>query len=403
MKIENCKLKSNDPGFFRLFQFAIFILQLSICNSPAFAAKKDYDREIARQRKELDDLKATLEKEQRALESLNARKASSLERLEKLSGNIQLTEQYLRKLEATEGSLNGSVANVRKEMGGIEARIRDRNAIMARRVRVLFMSGGPGRLLLQAWEPGQGDLLRKVFFMKRILRYDRSLVEDGRQDAELKRKTLAKLDAKIEELAGFRTRKSQEMASFSRAKKNQEKVFQELQSSVETKREALRELEENAKLINEIIAALEKKRRDELARNKKASVLETGSRYCLPVEGEVVSKYGLQYHSTLKTTTKNLGIEIQGKPGGSVRAAVSGEVALITRIPGYGLGVILDNGSNYFTIYANLAFVRVRQGDKVKTCEDLASVSSGTGRVYFEVRSGTRTLDPAQWLKGSGR
>jgi septal ring factor EnvC (AmiA/AmiB activator) len=162
-------------------------------------------------------------------------------------------------------------------------------------------------------------------------------------------------------------------------------------------------MEENARLINEIIASLEKKRKEDQAKKKKATVLETGSKYCLPVEGEIVSKYGLQFHSTLKTTTKNLGIEIQGHPGAPVRAAVSGEVALITRIPGYGLGVILDNGSDIFTIYANLAGVKVRPGDKVKTCEDIASVSAEQSRVYFEVRKATRTLDPAEWLHSSGQ
>ena len=120
------------------------------------------------------------------------------------------------------------------------------------------------------------------------------------------------------------------------------------------------------------------------------------------MEGDVVSKYGLQYHATLKTTTKNLGIEIQGQRGASVRAAVSGEVALVTRIPGYGMGVILDNGSEFFTIYANLSSIRVSPGDKVKTCQDIASVSGESSRVYFEVRKGTRTLDPMHWLRSSG-
>jgi septal ring factor EnvC (AmiA/AmiB activator) len=83
-----------------------------------------------------------------------------------------------------------------------------------------------------------------------------------------------------------------------------------------------------------------------------------------------------------------------------VRAAVSGEVALITRIPGYGLGIILDNGSGYFTIYANLSGIRVGLGEKVKTCQEMASVAIQPGKVYFEVRKGTNTLDPQKWLKG---
>ncbi len=365
--------------------------------------RKDYDREIARQRRELEDLRSRLQNEQQELESLKEKKASTLGQLEKISDGIHLTEQYLSQLDATEETLNHSLNTVKQDLEEVEARIKERNGVMARRVRALFMSGGPDRLVLEGWKAGHGDFLRKVFFMKRVIRYDKTLVKAGEEDAEIKKKTMLKLDSRIVELSHFRAHKAKEKETFTKAKKEQEQHLASIQSDEEAKREALKELEDNAVLINEIIAALEKRRQEEVARNKKASELEKGSRYCLPVEGEVVSKYGLQYHATLKTTTKNLGIEIRGKSGTSVRAAVSGEVALITRIPGYGMGVILDNGSDFFTIYANLSGIRVRQGDKVKTCQDIASVSMESGRVYFEVRKGTKTLDPVDWLRSSGK
>lgn len=391
---------------FRRLSLILAFTWLSLAPGPGFAAasdRKDYDREIARQRRELEELRSRLQNEQRELESLKEKKETTLGRLEKISGNIHLAEEYLSQLDATEETLNRSLATVKEDLDDVEKRIRERNQVMSRRVRTLYMSGGPDRMILEGSSAGHGDFLRKVFFMKRVIRYDKSLVQASEEDAEIKRKTVAKLDARIEELARFRDHKSKERETFSRAKREQEKNLASITSDEESKREALKEMEENAKLINEIIASLEKRRQDELARNKKASELEKGSKYCLPVEGEVVSKYGLQYHATLKTTTKNLGIEIRGKSGTPVRAAVSGEVALITRIPGYGMGVILDNGSDFFTIYANLAGIKVRQGDKVKTCQDIASVSVETGQVYFEVRKGTRTLDPAEWLKSSGK
>ena len=96
-------------------------------------------------------------------------------------------------------------------------------------------------------------------------------------------------------------------------------------------------------------------------------------------------------------------VPVEVLAGTAVRAAVSGEVALITRIPGYGQGIILDNGSGYFTIYANLDNIRVAVGDNVRTCQEIASEAPDPGRVYFEVRKGTETLDPEMWLKGTAR
>jgi septal ring factor EnvC (AmiA/AmiB activator) len=406
--MKNEKFKAGSAGcrrrnFSLVFQFAFFIFHFSFCVLPAHGAPKDFDREIARQKKELEELHDRLQVEQKELEQLREKRESTLGTLGKITGNIRNTEAYLSKLDATEETLNKSMDAVRLELAEVEARIQERNGVMARRVRTLFMTGGPDRMVLKGWESGRGDFMRKVFFMKRVLRYDLSLVKAGREDAALKQRAAAKLNARLGELDGFRAHKAREKETYARARRQQEKRLAEIQSDESAKQEALKELEENARLINDIIVALEKRRKEEQARNKKATVLETGSKYCLPVEGEVVSKYGLQYHSTLKTTTKNLGIEIRGRSGTPVRAAVSGEVALITRIPGYGMGVILDNGSDVFTIYANLAGIKARQGDKVRTCQELGTVSVEAGRVYFEVRKGTKTLDPTAWLKSGGK
>ena len=226
--------------------------------------------------------------------------------------------------------------------------------------------------------------------------YRRALEDFGRQQDNLQN-----LLSKREELKEFQRRKREEMQRFARAKADQEQTLDALQQTESAKAAALRKLRENARLLNEIIAALEKRRKQELARspNKKPRELETGSRYCAPSEGPVVSHYGMQYHALLGTSTRNLGIEIEASSGAPVRAAVSGEVAMIARIPGYGQGLILDNGSGYFTIYANLSEIRVAVGEKVKTCQEIASEAPDPGRVYFEVRKGTETLDPEAWLK----
>ena len=397
-------MKPAVRGRFPVFLAAALCLSALQPHPTLAAERKDFDKEITRQRKELDDLRDRLKSEQKELEQLREKKESTLGRLEKISGNIRHTEEYLSRLENTEETLAKSMAAVEADIALIQKRMEERNAVMARRVRALYVGGGPDRFVLQGWESGGGDFMRKVFFMKRVLRYDRQLVEAGREDAELKSKAAAKLDERLSELNKFRVRKSEERETFTRARREQEKSLAAIQTDEKAKQKALEELEENARLITEILAALEKRRKEEQARTKKAAaVLETGTKYCLPVEGEIVSKYGLHYHATLKTTTKNLGIEIKGAPGTAVRAAVSGEVALITRIPGYGMGVILDNGSDIFTIYANLASIRLRQGDKVKTCQELGTMSVDPGRVYFEVRKGTRTLDPGQWLKSGGK
>jgi septal ring factor EnvC (AmiA/AmiB activator) len=245
--------------------------------------------------------------------------------------------------------------------------------------------------------------LQRAHMVRRLLEYDRRLVGENRRDMGRKQDGLKKLLVQSAELETFQKRKKREMATFTSARNDQEKTLQTIQRDEAEKARALKRLEENAKKLDAIIRALEKRRQEALASGRKGRELETGTRYCAPLQGKVVSRYGLQYHATLGTTTRNLGIEIEGASGTAVRAAVSGEVAMITDIPGYGRGVILDNGSGYFTIYANLAGVRVAVGDAVNTCQDMAALAANPGRLYFEVRRGTKTLDPEAWLKGTAR
>src|SRR5690606_30754771 len=243
-----------------MIRVMLVALALWAGSAPA-APNKDFDREIPRQRRELDELREKLRREQKQLESLREKKVSTLGRLEKIAAGLRTTEEYLAKLDDTEETLNKSVSAVRGELGTVEERIRDRNEVMARRVRALFVSGGPDREVLRDWEGGQGDFMRKVFFMKRVLRYDKSLVEAGREDAEAKRKALGLLNGRISELDGFRKRKAREKLTFGRARLEQQKRLAEIQSNEQAKREALKEIEENARLITEIIATLEKRRK----------------------------------------------------------------------------------------------------------------------------------------------
>lgn len=369
---------------------------------PQAQSAAEVEKELAAQRKELDAVRARLQREQRELANLKNRRTATQGQLQRLEANIAETNRYLRRLEETERQLRASVASTRGDLRVLETRLKTRSEILARRARLLYMTGRPEDLL---FVPGTGEsgFLQRAHMARSLIAYDRRLIEENRRDAQLKQEGLKKLMVQTAELEEFQRRKQREMASFTSAKSDQEKTLQTIQRDEASKARALRQLEKNAKKLDAIIRQLEKRRQDALASGRKGRELETGTRYCAPVQGRVTSRYGLQHHATLGTSTRNLGIEIAGTAGTPVRAAVSGEVAMVTGIPGYGPGIILDNGSGYFTIYANLSGIRVAVGDVVNTCQEMGTLASSPGTLYFEVRRGTRTIDPEAWLKGTAR
>jgi septal ring factor EnvC (AmiA/AmiB activator) len=333
---------------------------------------------------------------------LQAKKSSTLEEMEQLSASIALTDRYLAELDSTESQLRRSLEDTRKGLQELRVRMSERGHRIEKRVRSLFVAGGHAGLVLPR-DPSapRADWLRRMVLMRRVVRQDQQMIDSHRRDEAVRKARLQELQTKSDSLKAFQDKRRQERNHFLANKRTQQNRLKNLSDDESKQRQALATLRKNAQDLENILKELEKRRKAALAQGKKKpKKLEKASRYCMPVEGDVVSRYGLQYHETLKTQTRNLGIEIEGRSRQSVKAAVSGEVALVTTIPGYGPGIILDNGSGYFTIYANLEGVTVKAGDAVKTCQEMARLAPQPGRLYFEVRQGTKTLDPESWLRG---
>jgi septal ring factor EnvC (AmiA/AmiB activator) len=120
---------------------------------------------------------------------------------------------------------------------------------------------------------------------------------------------------------------------------------------------------------------------------------------CWPVQGDVLSRFGLEKNPVLGTVTRNLGIEISGKAEQSVVSAAGGRVAAVTLLPGRGTTVILEHPGGYFSIYGQLSRTRVSEGQAVAACTEVGTLAPlAPPRVYFEYRHNLKAEDPLEWL-----
>ncbi len=94
------------------------------------------------------------------------------------------------------------------------------------------------------------------------------------------------------------------------------------------------------------------------------------------------------------------GLTMRAPSGAVVRAVYPGRVAFADSYADYGRTVILDHGGGYYTVSANLGEIEVKVGDEVKGGARVATLSSGSAgsTLYFEVRIGQETADPAEWF-----
>jgi len=123
----------------------------------------------------------------------------------------------------------------------------------------------------------------------------------------------------------------------------------------------------------------------------------------MPVRGVITKYFGSQKHPTIKNITiDSPGIDIKTDKNAEARAIYSGEVVGIQFIPGYNYMVILKHGK-YYSVYSNLAELKVKRGEKVSTRQGLGKVSTdritNTSTLHFEVWKEKKRLNPTGWVR----
>ena len=124
----------------------------------------------------------------------------------------------------------------------------------------------------------------------------------------------------------------------------------------------------------------------------------------LPVTGtaSIVGNFGAKKHNEWNVTTNSNGIDIQAQKGANIRAVFDGEVSKVFSFPGSNNCVIVRHGE-YYTFYANIYDLFVKQGDKVKTGQSLGRIftdpDTNVSAMHFQLWQKTTKLNPAPWLR----
>ena len=117
--------------------------------------------------------------------------------------------------------------------------------------------------------------------------------------------------------------------------------------------------------------------------------------------GFISQRFGRHPHPVLRNVTvENRGVDIQTGAGEAVRSCFDGKVLTIANIAGMNTIVMIQHG-DFFTVYAKLRGVTVREGQRVSAKEVIGTVatdSEGTSEVQFQVWHNSSNLNPQSWL-----
>jgi murein DD-endopeptidase MepM/ murein hydrolase activator NlpD len=121
-----------------------------------------------------------------------------------------------------------------------------------------------------------------------------------------------------------------------------------------------------------------------------------------PVDGHIVSPYGLRLHPILGYSRMHTGVDLDGDSGDEIVAAAGGTVIWSGYRGGYGNTVIIDHGGGMATLYAHQSKLVAQSGQKVAVADLIGYVGStglSTGpHLHFEVRLNGAHTDPAPYF-----
>ena len=136
-----------------------------------------------------------------------------------------------------------------------------------------------------------------------------------------------------------------------------------------------------------------------------ASFAAAEGRLPMPVRGQatIVSNFGRRSHTEYsRVEIQNNGIDIEAPSGAHVLSVFPGTVSMVILMDGFHNVVLLRHGE-YLTVYAGLATLDVRKGQRVGAGESLGTLfteaGENTSRLHFEVRHEKEKLDPRKWLR----
>jgi len=357
-------------------------------------------KEPSRSRVQMRRLETELSREKQKFELFNIKENDLLSRLssmeEEVAGKrIELTsiKREIRISESKIRSLKREKADFEKSLRAVEEKLMERLVALYKYTRRGYM-----KIVATATDLDQFRL--RVKYLKAIMLEDRMALQALVQEKLAQEKKIALLS---QQLSQTQSRRNQAEKRLSALKKDlEEKVILLMKTHREKEfyQTAIKELEAGAESLKSTLLDLEKRPGKYGGEMGISAFVEKKGHLPLPFKGKV-----LRGTKVLGVSAGRIrrGVYIEGKGDEEVRSIFPGRVDFSGRLKGYGEMIIINHGSRFFTVSAELTRRMKKKGDRVACGTVIGLVGSqeksGLTRLYFEIRHGEAILDPMKWLK----
>ena len=388
-----------------------YVILVSFCILNAQSSKRDYNEELRYQNDAINKMKKEIEELSSKLRKANINETTTSKRITNLDEEIALVNKLIQSLKKEETSNRNKVNVLKDRIKTKEDELELLRIRYEQRIINTYQKGRVSDLEKVLSSTSWRQAVYRTQYLKIISSIEQKMTKDIENILLAINKDKLKLESLLRQSISLKRDKQKQMTSLRKMRIKREKELNRIRQDKSALANYMQEKSAGVKQLESIIKkVLEDKARSEREERirQQQQALKTKEFNLLkgqlpwPTEGRVISKFGKQWNSRLKTTTDNPGIDIKGQPGSPIRSTMSGVVTTITYIRGYGTTVIIDHGGGFYTVYSHVTNIQtqvdseVRSGDVIAYMGDSGSVNGS--KLHFEVWGKGQKLDPEKWL-----
>ena len=397
----------------RLFRthltYAVFLTMAAaaMAAAPAFAQRPSFDQQMRDNQRRLEDIRRERSTVEQELERLRTQAHSIADEISNLERQRDATNRIVNELDRQIGGLGLQIDQMTVDLILAQDALAEKRAVLERRLVDIAKRGALYSYQVLLAAESFGDLLSRYKYLFLVTQQDRLLTNDmTKLKNRIARERQALVDAR-DALGRRKTERAGELLRYVDLAHRRETNLAATRRSMREAERRLTEKEQEERRLNDVIAALERARREALARGAAAgpATITESSLGALdwPVDGRLVYQFG-PAPGPNNTTIVWHGIGIATVAGTPVKAVATGTVVLAQPLGTYLMTVILDHGGGYYTIYSTLDDATVAKGERVLRGQVIGHVGGAATdqgpHLHFEIRGASQiALDPLNWLK----
>lgn len=395
-------------------------------------------------------MESELDKMKKTLADIEATKGTMNEYIEKLDKQLSEQTQLVKDKEAAVEQIKQDIVNTEENLKEAEKIEREQYELMKVRIKYMYENGDTDYLSILLEASSISDFLNRIEYVVELSSYDNRVLEQYQQTmneiAELKVKLedektalegqLAELQDGQDSLEYLIDAKQEELEGIEEEAENQQTLIDEYEADIQEQNDTVAMLEQQAKESKKKYQEEQERKKKEEEKKKKNETTTSGDAkdkstsdnssdsdkssdndssssvtvtydggtfaWPCPAYTRISSPYGMRMHPTLGVQKFHNGVDLAAPAGVNILAAYGGTVVGAGYNSSMGNYVMIDHGSELYTIYMHASALYVKSGQKVSKGDVIAAVGT-TGRstgnhLHFGVRLNGSYVDPMNYI-----